>query len=286
MPNLFSPPPFDRANDSLDNYGQFTPTPSRWRNSSCKRKFWSRRQKRIFQRSMSLLTFWDAYDYQVLWVTLTTSNDGDADLLNKHLTILKKRIERTFGFPGIQHFAIKTDEGNGVYHLYLAWKPKKGMRRKSFFIPYKWLSRNWEDIHGAWDVFIERVWKGDRSRKKLSQYNVSHYCADQDLIIRTSWSWKLALGGALVKTWDDLKKILRNKKLCIKIWSNVLSGMAVPLEGIQGGRPYVVKPPPHLSIECPPRVDILNRSALPNFDPRWGNFNDHRTLLEIHRRTR
>jgi len=270
-----------RPTGSLDVYRQIPPKSSSNLKSSHKRKFWSRRQKRIFQRSMSLLTFWDAYDYQVNWVTLTTASDGDADLLNVHFTILKKRIERTFGFLGIQHFIVKTDEGNGVYHLYLAWKARKGMRRKSFFIPYDWLKENWFDIHGAFEVRIRRVRKGRQSRERLSAYNVSHYCANQELIVRTSWSWKLALGGALAKTWDKLKQILKNKKLCIKVWNNVLRGMTVTLEGAKGEQLYKVKPPPHLSIECPLMTEILSQSALPTFDRRWGAFNDHRTLAEI-----
>ena len=42
---------------------------------------WSRKQKRGYQRVRSLLWFWEAHRFQVLWVTLSTAEGGQAHKL-------------------------------------------------------------------------------------------------------------------------------------------------------------------------------------------------------------
>jgi hypothetical protein len=196
---------------------------------------------------MSLLLFWMTHGYQILWITLTSSSTSDPDKLTEHFSTLKKRIERNFGFADLEHFKVSTYEGNGVLHFFLAYKPKPGERAKKFFIPYDWLKENWLDIHGAWDVWIKKVKNGKRSRARLSTYNASQYCADQSLLRRVSWSWKRGLGGALVRTYTEVKQFLQSKTECIKIWNRVLSGEEVVIQ-IPGSANlvFVAHPPPHL----------------------------------------
>jgi hypothetical protein len=158
---------------------------------------------------MSLLLFWMTHGYQILWITVTSSSTSDPDKLTEHFSTLKKRIERNFGFADLEHFKVSTYEGHGVLHFFLAYKPKPGERAKKFFIPYDWLKENWLDIHGAWSVWIKPVKNTNRSRKSLSRYCVSHYCADQSLMRRVSWSWKRGLGGALVRTYTEIKQFLQ-----------------------------------------------------------------------------
>jgi hypothetical protein len=58
---------------------------------------WSRKQKRGYQRVRSLLWFWEAHHFQVLWVTLSTAEGGQADKLTYHHKQLRQRIERQLG---------------------------------------------------------------------------------------------------------------------------------------------------------------------------------------------
>jgi hypothetical protein len=196
---------------------------------------------------MSLLLFWMTHGYQILWITITSSSTSDPAKLTEHFSTLKKRIERTFGFEDLEHFKISTYEGYGVLHFFLAYKPKPGKRAKKFFIPYAWLNENWLEIHGAWDVWIKPVKNTDRSRKSLSRYCVSHYCADQSLMRRVSWSWKRGLGGALVRTYTEIKQFIQSKPECLSIWQRVLSGEEVVIQ-IPGSANlvFVAHPPPYL----------------------------------------
>jgi len=201
---------------------------------------------------MSLLRFWMAHDYQILWLCLTSSPSSDHKSLSKDFTILKKRIERKLEYANIEHFLVRTCEGYGVYHCFLAYKPAKGMRCKSFYIPYEWLSKQWLNIHHAHQVWIKRVKKSERSRKNLSRYCVSQYCADQNLFQRLSWSWKRGLGGALVKTWLSLKHFYAGKGSMadvIKVWNRVLSGEKVVLRVPGMNLAHAVHPPPNLHFD-------------------------------------
>jgi hypothetical protein len=45
---------------------------------------WTRKQKRGYHRVRSLLWFWECHQFQVLWVTLSTAEGGDAEKLTYH----------------------------------------------------------------------------------------------------------------------------------------------------------------------------------------------------------
>lgn len=266
-PSLSTSDRCDRGTSSLDNYVQITPNPSSPLKPSFNRGSWSHQQKRVYHRCMSLLHYWMSYGYQILWVTLTSSDKSDVDQLNDHFTTLKKRIERTFSYANIEHLAIRTDEGNGVYHLFLAYKLQKGRRQKRFYIPQRWLSKQWDDIHSARVVWIESVENSPSSKKRLSRYCVSQYCANQNLLRRVSWSWKRGLGGALVGTWNFIKNTcVNNKSEALSVWNRVLSGETVILKipGMLLG--CVVHPPPHLRYEDRPILLSSPDKSLDDYD--------------------
>lgn len=227
---------------SLDNYSQNT----------TKHKEWSRQQKRIYHRIMSLLRYWFSFDYAVLWFCLTSSPNSDFSKLNYHFQVLKQKIEREYGFRGIEHLIVKTKEGHGVIHGFLAWKPPRGVRKYRFYIPQDWLSVEWERIHGAKIVWISRVRAGEKSRKRISRYCVSQYCVNQEALVRVSWSWKRGLGGALVKTWNMLRRTCldcgKSVKTAVALWNKLLAGFEVKLLDVWGNL-LLFKPPPCLGFE-------------------------------------
>ncbi|MDI3461183.1 MAG: hypothetical protein OJF50_000004 [Nitrospira sp.] len=49
---------------------------------------WTRKQKRGYHRVRSLLWFWECHKFQVLWVTLSTAEGGNAEKLTYHLSII------------------------------------------------------------------------------------------------------------------------------------------------------------------------------------------------------
>ena len=65
---------------------------------------WTRKQKRGYHRVRSLLWFWECHQFQVLWVTLSTAEGGDAEKLTYHHKQLRQRIERQLGFQGLEYY--------------------------------------------------------------------------------------------------------------------------------------------------------------------------------------
>jgi hypothetical protein len=73
---------------------------------------------------------------------LTTAEGGDPSKLSDHFEELNRRIKRKTGLEDIQYWKMTTREGNGVIHAILAGNV-------SLYVDQKWLSEEWEKIHGA-----------------------------------------------------------------------------------------------------------------------------------------
>jgi excisionase family DNA binding protein len=101
---------------------------------------WTRKQKRGYHRVRSLLWFWECHKFQVLWVTLSTAEGGNAEKLTYHHKQLRQRIERQLGYSGLEYYQVRTEEGHGVLHIFWAWRVPDGERPRHFWISQQWLS--------------------------------------------------------------------------------------------------------------------------------------------------
>lgn len=209
---------------SLDKYCQ-VPTGFGSQVSNQATTGWSRQQRRGYHRILSCLTYWQAHGYQVRWLCLTTAPGGDAQSLAYHHQILKQRVERRLGYQGIEHFMVRTDEGNGVLHVLWAWVSPKGYRKKLFFIGQRWLSKNWLQIHGAYVVWIAKVKLDMRAKKRISRYAITQYVGGHDYRYM-SWSWKRTFGVPLVKCWRWFKRqfVVGGLDRIIRMWHKFLCG--------------------------------------------------------------
>ena len=200
-------------------------------------KQWNRQQKRGYHRVQSCLTYWQENGYQVLWVTLTTAVGGDSSKLAYHHQVLRQRVERKLGYPGLQHYQVRTSEGNGVLHIFWAWRAEDGFRRRSFFVSQDWLSRQWQEIHGASIVWICRVKRGRGSRNKVSRYAMSQYVGEQSGYEYMSWSWGRTFGFPLVACWRAFKKLWSRsngngrREALYRFWGSFLSGGGLVFSG-------------------------------------------------------
>jgi len=169
-----------------------------------KRSPWSAKQKRAYQRLLSGLTRAKALGKKVRFMTLTSSPSSSWMELNNHFQVLRKRIERAFG--KMDYMKFKTNEGYGVLHVIFV----------DAFIPQRWLSRNWEEIHGAKIVDVREV----RGEKRLARYLISNYLVSQTFV-RMSWSWGWVFRG-FVGMW---KWFIRKfgYPVCIRHWTSFLS---------------------------------------------------------------
>jgi len=196
---------------------------------------WGKKQKRGYHRVQSCLTYWLENGFQVLWIMLSTANGGDPSKLAYHHQRLRQRVESRLGYRGLQHFQVRTSEGNGVLHIFWAWKPECGFRQRSFYVAQGWLSKQWAQIHGAPIVWVSRVRPRRVSRNKVSRYCMSQYVSGQAGYEYMSWSWGRTFGFPLVACWKWLKGKARNKSRLLLWWHRFLSGgfiVGVPRAGV------------------------------------------------------
>ncbi len=194
---------------------------------------YTRQQKRGYHRALTCLQYWHSNGYQVLWVALTTSKGGNSNDLAYNHQRLRQRIEVKHGYKTIQHFQIRTSEGNGTIHTFWAWRNQPGMKQRLFYIKQAWLSDEWQRIHGAKIVWIKKVDNSRKSRANLTRYCMSQYCSNQSGYEHMSWSWGRIFGFPLVKCWRVIK-YLRNllnpdedKIKLFEFWRGFLEGSRV-----------------------------------------------------------
>lgn len=199
-------------------------------------KPWDRQQKRVFHRSKSILSFWQQHNYTVSWFMLSSSPTSDSLLLSRHHSELRRRIERVWGFTGLEFFQVKTTEGHGVLHGYWAWKAPAGYRGRPFVIPQQWISEQWQQIHGASVVWIARMGMKDKDIARVTRYVVTQYLVNQEIegascLDGMSWSWKRTFGFPLVQMWAAFKDTYTgNLRVGLyEKWTQFLGGMPVRL---------------------------------------------------------
>ncbi len=206
---------------------------------------WTRKQKRGYHRVRSLLWFWECHQFQVLWVTLSTAEGGDAEKLTYHHKQLRQRIERQLGFQGLEYYQVRTEEGHGVLHIFWAWRVPDGERARRFWISQEWLSAQWQSLHGAPVVWIKAYQPSHRSRNRLSRYVISQYVQDQCGYVNMCWSWKRSLGFPISRLWEEMRhqwstrnayrrirgEIEIPRIVFIKTWEDLLSGHPIWFSG-------------------------------------------------------
>jgi hypothetical protein len=159
---------------------------------------------------------------------LTTAHKGEARLLRRHFQELCRRIRRVYGIE-LENFLVQTKEGYGVLHCLLAINSKR-----LAYIPHRWLSDQWQDIHGASVVMIRRARQGRSDRIAIARY-----FADQgergEKLVRFTYSWRktrVSLGAGWTSMKRSYRRLRRDYALnfgdLIKAWDSILTtGRAV-----------------------------------------------------------
>ena len=200
---------------------------------------WTKQRKRIFQRVLSLLKYWENGGFNILWITLTSSDLSNPDELSYNHKKLVQRLRRELSRQIIdfQYVVIRTGEGNGTLHIFWAIKIKRGFR---VFIRQKRLSREWEDLHNASVVWIKRY--RHRTSKRVSRYCATQYVSNQPgSNLRLFWSWGRI--GKLVKVWKFILKHSSSFKEALLRWDYLLKGNVLRIKW------YLLKPYPLRIIE-------------------------------------
>jgi len=152
---------------------------------------YTKKQRRAFQRLMSGLTVGKSRRERLRFMTLTSSPESKGRNLNADFRALKMRIFRKFHFK-MKYWKIRTNEGNGVLHIVFRGK----------YIPQKWLSEQWANIHKSPIVDIRSLCETRKGLTGIVFYLVGNYLSKQSFE-RMSWGYSWVF-PAFVGCWKHL----------------------------------------------------------------------------------
>jgi hypothetical protein len=141
-------------------------------------------------------------------MTLTSSPETVGRSLNADFRALKMRIFRKFHFK-MKYWKIRTNEGNGVLHILFRGK----------YIPQKWLSDQWADIHKSPMVDIRSLYETKKGLTGIVFYLVGNYLAKQSFE-RMSWGYSWVF-PAFVSSWKDLVEKYGFRR-GLELWNQLL----------------------------------------------------------------
>lgn len=128
---------------------------------------------------------------------------------------LKEKVE-------YRYIAIKTSEGNGVYHMFLFGD----------MFPASWLRYWWVKYHcDSKQLRLDRLKRTEGDRDKLRKYALSQYAAGQDQFVRLSHS-KDILFPHQSKVYQELKEE-RGREEGLAIWKGSMHSHMHPKEYIK-----------------------------------------------------
>ncbi len=165
---------------------------------------WGPKEKRFFHRYVSGFRRRTRGE-RLRLMTLTTYREGLRHLLPAHFSALHKRIIRKYG--RFDYIKVITSEGFGTIHVVY----------DGTYIPQRWLSVAWGDIHGSPIVDIRSVYR--HNNNSLARYLVSHLV--EQPYARMSWSWSWVYRG-FVSRWYLLRKCYKDR--AVMFWNKHLRG--------------------------------------------------------------
>jgi hypothetical protein len=209
----------------------------------------SRKQHLINDRMRLTIEYWQVRSkLNVYWLTLT-SCPSTKDM-RKAYTAFVKRFERNFGQKP-EAIRVTTSEGaQGVYHCF--WALKAGVFKKTKE-NFAWLKTNWEELTGAWNLWVELLPDEEADRFKVARYSVTQYCAggQGSSFVRVDWPRTEVIPVNITTFTDDVRKFLRNELEPFSPWHiqfyhvrdcvrSLLLGKSFVYEGKQGDKHHEV----------------------------------------------
>lgn len=147
---------------------------------------WTKKQKRAYHRAKSGIKVSQILHIPVKHLVLTTSPIAYNRNIANDFQVLRKRIYRQFGYL-LSYFMVHTNEGYGVLHI---------LYRSKRYLPQKWISNQWQQIHKSSYIYIKEIPDDD-----VARYIVTQYVADQGTsYVRCSWSHTWVCRG-FVRAW-------------------------------------------------------------------------------------
>lgn len=169
------------------------------------------KQWAAYHRLRISILLWLKFKYKIYWITLT-SCDETKDM-RKSFNKLLDRIETKYGMRP-EYMRVTTSEGvKGVYHCFFAMGGL-GMPKCQ-----KWLSEQWQELTGAWNVWIRRIGKTNEDATKVSMYAVMQYSVRQGTsFIRADWSRSKVIPFLVSDFLREVRKHIRSECFTFQPW--------------------------------------------------------------------
>jgi len=177
-------------------------------------------------------------------LVLTSPNGTDLSVLSNHKQRLIQEIRRKtplwfvskgyitlqkchYYYPNkplneplnIQFLNIKTNEGNGVYHMMCVGD----------FIPQRWVADCWDHIHHARNVSITDHGMIYGTEGRLTGYLLNQYIIGHTKLLDTRLSWSRGwVFRRFVRVWEHICKVERNPEIRDRWWEEVCQARSPP----------------------------------------------------------
>jgi len=152
------------------------------------RSFWTKPQRRLYQRAMSGIESAKSRFETLRFMSLTSSPDSPDDF-HKSFRKLVKRCRRAF--KKFEYVGVREYTKTGLVHAHLIYR--------GTYIPQEWLSKVWNELHNAPIVFIQKV---NYAGYRLGAYLIKYLGKTST---RYWWSWGWVYPG-FVKDWKLMLK--------------------------------------------------------------------------------
>lgn len=157
---------------------------------------------------MSGLTVGKSRRERLRFMTLTSSPQSVGRNLNADFRALKMRILRKYHFK-MKYWKTRTNEGHGVMHIIFRGR----------FIPQRWLSAQWADVHKSPIVDIRSLYETRKGLAGIAFYLVGNYLTKQSFE-RMSWGYSWVF-PAFVSSWKRLIEKYSFKQ-ALFLWNRLL----------------------------------------------------------------
>jgi len=154
---------------------------------------------------MSGITRSQAQNDTLRFLTLTSSVSSPHDI-RRSFRVFVKRVRRAYG--KFEYIVVKEQTRSGLNHLHMIY-------RGSYMSQY-WISRNWNEIHSASIVYIQKI---REQSYKLGVYLVKDM--SKQMITRFSWSWGWVYPG-FVKDWKRFVRSSKDLNEAVRRWNRHL----------------------------------------------------------------
>ena len=178
--------PLGEGGSSLDS------SVHKWRNLEP----WERRRKRLYQRAMSGIELALSKKQKIRFLSLTSGPEAKDELIHEHFRALVKRIR--YYYPEFEYLSVKEETIAGKKHLHILYK--------GAYLPQKWVSAQWKELHQSPIVHIT-IFRG--SPKRASSY-ICKYIGKDPSSARYWCSWKWVFRG-FVRAWRAIVAQFRDR---------------------------------------------------------------------------